>query len=69
MARPKLHSITLYVETDDEDEVERLANAIALAACVPHDELTDDHVCPTPWFVVTLYDDEDAEPWRELLNR
>lgn len=61
-------SITMYAETDEDTEVERLAGAVARVACPEQDDLTADHACPIACFVVRSHG-EDPEPWRELLNR
>jgi hypothetical protein len=61
-------SITLYVETDDDAEVERLADAVGRVACPDRHDPKADHACPIPWLVVSSVGD-DLEPWRELLNR
>lgn len=68
MPSPRMVSITLYVETDDDAEVERLAEAVGRVACPEQDDLTADHACAIPWFVVSSHGD-DLETWRELLNR
>ena len=65
---PRLWRIALVVETDDEAEVERLADVIGTLACdIPADQA---HACRLPWFVITseLAEDE-AESWRNDLNR
>ncbi len=67
MAKPSIFQIKLLVETDDEDEVERLAEAVGLVVC-PQDDPSPSHACPVPWFVVTS-ELEDPESWRDLLNR
>lgn len=61
-------SITLYVETDEDAEVERLVDAVGRVACPDQDDPAADHVCPIPWFVVSSHG-EDVETWREVLNR
>ena len=68
MPSPRIVRITLYVETDDDAEVERLADDVGRVACPDQDDLTWDHACPIPWFVVTSLG-EDLETWRDLLNR
>jgi hypothetical protein len=64
----RLWRIALIVETDDEAEVERLADVIGALACdVPSDQ---DHACRLPWFVITSELPEgEAESWRDDLNR
>jgi len=61
-------SITLYVETDDDAEVSRLANEVGRVACPEQDDPAEGHACPIPWFVVSSHG-EDLETWRELPNR
>jgi hypothetical protein len=68
MANPRMVSITLYVEADDDADVERLSDAVARVACPEPADAATDHSCPIPWFVVTAVG-EDLESWRELLNR
>lgn len=65
---PRVWKIELVLETDDEDEIERLSGAIARLAC---DDATDtDHTCRLPWFLITsALDDEEAAAWRGDLNR
>ena len=67
MAEKPIWQIRLLVESDDAAEVERLAQAVGRVAC-PEDDPSPQHVCPVPWFVVTS-EAEDAEEWREVLNR
>ena len=65
---PRLWRIALIVETDDDAEVERVADVIGALVCdIPADQ---DHDCRLPWFVITseLADDE-AESWRDDLKR
>jgi hypothetical protein len=61
--------IELVVETDDEDEIERLTNSIEKLACdVPTTD--DDHTCRLPWFLTTsALDEVEAGTWRDELNR
>jgi hypothetical protein len=63
--------IELIIETVDEDEVDRIAEAVALAACpVRHEHLTADHQCATPWMLIrSPLDDAEADGWRDDLNR
>lgn len=68
MVNPRMVSITLFVETDDDAEVERLADAVARVACPGLDDVAPGHACAIPWFVVSSVG-EDLEVWRELLNR
>jgi hypothetical protein len=66
----QIWEVRLLIETDDEADVERIADAVGKAAC-PHDALAEpDHACPVPWFVIRspLYDQE-ASFWRDALNR
>jgi len=66
-----LWEIRLLIETDDPGERERSTDSLANILCpLPvseHDE------CPTPWFIVATplehLDDEEAERWRDVLNR
>jgi hypothetical protein len=63
--------IRLLIESDDPAERERITDSLADVLCpLPvseHDE------CPTPWFIVATplehLDNEEAERWREVLNR
>ena len=65
---PRLWKISLIVETDDEAEIERLSEIVGNLACdVPANQ---DHTCRLPWFVITgLLPDDEADAWREDLNR
>jgi hypothetical protein len=65
---PRVWKIELVLETDDEDEIEQLSDAIARLAC---DEPTDtDHTCRLPWFLITSgLDEEEAAVRRGDLNR
>ena len=47
MTKPSIFQIRLLVETDDEDEVERLADAVGLVVC-PQDDLSPGHACRSP---------------------
>jgi hypothetical protein len=64
----KVFAITLYVETDNQDQVEKLADEVGRLACPEQDPAPANHSCPTPWFVVTSEADQPEE-WRDLLNR
>jgi hypothetical protein len=64
----KVFAITLYVETDDQNLVERIADQVGRVACPEQDAAPVDHSCPTPWFVVSSETDQPEE-WRDLLNR
>jgi 3-methyladenine DNA glycosylase AlkC len=64
----KVFAITLYVETDNQDQVEKLADEVGRLACPEQDAAPANHSCPTPWFVVTSEADQPEE-WRDLLNR
>jgi hypothetical protein len=66
MPKPMIFQIKLLVETDDPAEVERLADAVAKAACP--DDLSEGHQCSIPWFVITSPVDE-PDSLRDLLNR
>jgi hypothetical protein len=65
---PRLWKVSLIVETDDQQEVERLTDLAGDLACdVPANQ---DHACRVPWFVITSELPEDeADFWREELNR
>ena len=65
---PQIWNVQLLVETDDESEVGRIADAVGKVACP--EEPASDHVCRIPWFLITtLLDEDDANRWREDLNR
>jgi len=68
---PTIWRIELFVECDDELQVDRLSDAIADAACGGHqDGDQTDHTCVLPWFVVTsALNSANAKPWRLALNR
>ena len=68
MAAPRMVQISLYVECDDDAEVERLADAVSRLACPEQDDPSPEHSCAIPWFVLTS-DGDDLETWRKLLNR
>jgi hypothetical protein len=58
----------LLVETDDEEEVERLGDEISKLAC--DEPMSADHTCRLPWFLITSgLDEEEAGTWRSELNR
>lgn len=63
--------ISLIVETGDEDELERIKEAVALAACpVRSESLTADHQCVVPWMMIASpLDSAEADEWRDDLNR
>jgi len=63
--------ITLIIETDDEAEVERIAENVALAACpIGLEQLTAEHECSVPWMLIrSPLDKVEAESWRDDLNR
>ena len=63
--------ITLIIETDDEAEVERIAENVALAACpIGLQQLTAEHECSVPWMLIrSPLDKVEAESWRDDLNR
>lgn len=61
-----IYEIKLLVETDDPAILDQLAAKVATAAC-DHDA-HDEHKCATPWFIITS-PVEDADEWRDLLNR
>ena len=66
-----LWQIKLIIESDDEAEVERVAEQVSRAACptLPGD-ITVDHECEIPWMVVTSrIEGDEAEGWRDALNR
>jgi hypothetical protein len=57
--------------SDDVAERERITDALANVLCpLPLSEQDD---CPTPWFIVSTplaqLDDDEAEGWRDVLNR
>jgi hypothetical protein len=66
-----LWKIQLIIETDDEDEVDRIQEAVALAACpVRHEQLTADHRCAIPWMLIrSPLDDAEADGRRDEINR
>ena len=68
VAEPRMVQISLYVECDDDAEIERLSDAIALVACPEQDDVGASHRCSIPWFVVSS-DGDELETWRDLLNR
>ena len=58
-ARLKLHRISVYVETEDEDDVtvDRLSDAFQQAIC-PF-PATEPHTCPNRWMVISSEVPED----------
>lgn len=66
-----LWQIKLIIESDDEAEVDRIADEVSRVACptLPVDTAAD-HECEIPWIVVTSpLEGDDAVGWRETLNR
>ena len=63
--------ITLVIETDDEAEVERIAENVALEACpIGLQQLTAEHGCSVPWMLIrSPLDEAEADGWRDDLNR
>jgi hypothetical protein len=63
--------ITLIVECDDRDAVDRIAEQVSLAACpVRFGDLTYEHECEVPWMMITSpLDEDEAHEWRDDLNR
>jgi len=63
--------ITLIIETDDEAEVERIADNVALAACpIGLQQLTAEHQCSVPWMLIrSPLDEAEADGLRDDLNR
>lgn len=65
-----LYRLELLCEVRSQDQVERLLEAMAQAAC-PH-EAGQDHECQVPWFTIASRipdDDDEANGIRDLLNR
>jgi hypothetical protein len=56
-----LHRITVYVETDDQETIERLSEAFEVAVC-PH-PAGETHTCPNRWMIIAaeVPDDELRE--------
>jgi hypothetical protein len=70
MSKP-IWEIKLIIESDDVAQVDRIADEVSRVACptLPAD-MTADHECDIPWLVVsTPLDDDQADAWRNDLNR
>jgi hypothetical protein len=68
---PAMWQITLIIETDDVDELERIIEGVKRVACpLPDDAIAVDHVCPVGWFVITSnMPRKEADNFRDTLNR
>lgn len=65
-----LYRLQLLCEVTSRSEVDRLLDAMQVAAC-PYPD-AEDHECPIPWMTMASRiadDDEEAAGIREMLNR
>lgn len=69
-AKP-IYTVTLIIESDDEDEVERISQQVAACACpAVIDGYTEPHTCKVPYMVMTTrLNEKSAKSWRSSLNR
>jgi hypothetical protein len=64
-----MYKIELIVEVENEAQVEELTERVISTVC-DRDHSDLNVKCPVPWFITTTeMDAEEADAWREDLNR